>query len=245
MKSEIGLIGYGRFGKLAARKLRKFFKVCVYDSQSFKSYEEGLEQVTLDEAAGKELVILAVPINQMPSVLKAIAPKVQPGSLICDTCSVKEQPLQWMSNILPQHVSILGTHPLFGPDSATINLSGKIIFFCPGRIKRDMLEAVRSQLIQQSIIVHELSPVEHDLLMAKTLFVTQLVGRALVSLELPNTIYSTHTYKQLRELVQIAENDTEELFLDMYHYNRYAKKIFQKFVMDSKRLSLQLEPLGS
>ncbi|TAK62218.1 MAG: prephenate dehydrogenase [Bacteroidetes bacterium] len=245
MKSEIGLIGYGRFGKLAARKLKKYFKVCVFDPQPFRAYEDGIEQVTLEKAAGKELVILAVPINQMPSVLKAIAPSVRPNSLICDVCSVKEQPIQWMKDILPQHVNILGTHPLFGPDSATVSLSGKIIFFCPVRIKRDMLEDVKAGLLQQSLVVHEVTPTEHDLLMAKTLFVTQLVGRTFVNLDLPNTIYSTQTYKHLREIVQVSGNDSEELFLDMYHYNRYAKKVFQKYLLDSRKLSLLLEPMGS
>ena len=245
MKSEIGLIGYGRFGKLAARKLKKYFKVCVFDPQSSKTYEDGLEPVSIDVAAGKELVILAVPVNQMPSLLKEIAPLVKPDSLICDVCSVKEQPVQWMLNLLPPYVNILGTHPLFGPDSATINLSGKIIFFCPVRIKREMLEAVRGALTQQSLVVHDLSPTEHDLLMAKTLFITHLVGRSLTNLELPNTIYSTQNYKQLRELISVAENDTDELFIDMFHYNRYAKKVFQKYLADARKIALQLEPMGS
>ncbi len=244
MKSEVGLIGYGRFGKLAARKLKKYFRICVFDPVPMRTNEEGIDAVTLEEAASKELVILAVPINKMPSVLKSIAPLVKKDSLICDVCSVKEQPAQWMVNILPPYVSILGTHPLFGPDSATVNMSGKILFICPIRIKRDMLEQIRAPLLQQSLIVHEISPTEHDLLMAKTLFVTQFVGRSLVSLELPSTMYSTQNYKQLKEIVQVAENDTDELFLDMYHYNRYAKKTFQKYMQDSRKLFLQLEPMG-
>ncbi len=244
MKSEVGLIGYGRFGKLAARKLKKYFKMCVFDPQPMKTPEEGIEAVSLEKAASKELVIVAVPINQMASVLKSMSPHVQAGSLICDVCSVKEQPAEWMKNILPPYVSILGTHPLFGPDTASVNISGKIIFFCPIRIKNDMLEAVRSTLVQQSLIVHQLSPTEHDLLMAKTLFVTQLIGRSLASMELPNTIYSTQHYKQLREIVQVAENDSDELFIDMYHYNRYAKKVYQKYMVDSRKISMQLEPMG-
>jgi len=111
MKSEVGLIGYGRFGKLAARKLKKYFKICVFDPIPFKTVEEGIEPVSLEKAASKELVILAVPINQMPSVLKEMAPSVKVGSLICDVCSVKEQPAQWMLNILPSTFLFLEPTP--------------------------------------------------------------------------------------------------------------------------------------
>jgi prephenate dehydrogenase len=46
-----------------------------------------------------------------------MAPALRPGQLIIDTCSVKERPLEWMLEELPDHVQIVGTHPLFGPDS--------------------------------------------------------------------------------------------------------------------------------
>ena len=40
------------------------------------------------------------------------------NAVIVDVCSVKEYPVQWMRELLPANVSILATHPMFGPDSA-------------------------------------------------------------------------------------------------------------------------------
>jgi prephenate dehydrogenase len=244
MRTEIGLIGYGRFGAYAARKLKKHFNICAYDLKSIKSTEDGVKEVTLEEAAGKEYVVLAVPINQIPSTLKIVSHKVKPGAIIFDVCSVKELPNQWMKDALPQSVSVVGTHPLFGPDSAVTSLAGRIIFVCPVRIKRDLFENIKIQLTKNSLVVHEISPTEHDLLMAKTLFMTQFVGRSLINLDLPQTMYSTENYKNLRQIVEYADNDTEELFKDMYAYNRYAKKISQRYSHDLQQLFNKLEHQG-
>ncbi|MBI5217171.1 MAG: prephenate dehydrogenase [Ignavibacteriae bacterium] len=244
MRTEIGLIGFGRFGQYASRKLRRHFNVCYYDPKSVKTIDPGEREVTLDEAASKDYVVLAVPINQMPAILKAISKKVKPGAIIFDVCSVKELPVQWMKDSLPQSVSIVGTHPLFGPDSAVTSLAGKLIFLTPVRIKRELFEIVRIQLTSNSLVVHEISPTEHDLLMAKTLFMTQFVGRSLINLDLPQTMYSTENYKNLRQIIEYADNDTEELFKDMYGYNRYARKICQRYSQELQQLFTKLEHQG-
>ncbi len=244
MKTEIGLIGFGRFGQYASRKLRKYFNICIYDPKSIRTMEVGEKEVTLEEAAGKEFVVIAVPINQMPSVLKTISTKVKPGAIIFDVCSVKELPVQWMKELLPQPVSVVGTHPLFGPDSAVTSLAGSLVFLCPVRVKRDIFEMLRLQLTKNSLIVHELSPTEHDLLMAKTLFMTQFVGRSLINLDLPQTMYSTENYRNLRQMIAYAENDSEELFKDMYAYNRYARKISQRLSHELQALFTKLEHQG-
>ncbi len=244
MKTEIGLIGFGRFGQYASRKLRRHFTVCYYDPKSVKTIDPGEKEVTLDEAASKEYVVLAVPINQIPSVLRAISKKVIPGAIIFDVCSVKELPVQWMKDSLPESVSIVGTHPLFGPDSAVTSLAGRLIFLTPVRIKRELFEIIRLQLTKNSMIVHEVSATEHDLLMAKTLFMTQFVGRSLINLDLPQTMYSTENYRNLRQMIEYAENDSEELFKDMYAYNRYAKKIAQRYSHELQKLFMMLEHAG-
>ena len=130
-----------------------------------------------------------------------------------------------MKHYLPATVDILGTHPLFGPDSARQSLQGRTMVLCPVRISGARLRRVHTMLRKLRLTFGSLSPAQHDRLMAKTLFLTQMIGRGLGEIKLPETLYSTQHFRFLRQLVQTANNDTKELFNDMYRYNRFARKI--------------------
>jgi len=108
-----------------------------------------------------------------------------------------------------------------------------------------MLEAVRTALTQQSMIVHELTPTEHDLLMAKTLFMTQLVGRSLVSMELPNTIYSTQHYKRVARNRSGCRERLRRIVHRHVPLQPLRKKVYQKYMADSRKIGMQLEPMGA
>ena len=150
---NIALIGYGRFGRFAATHLCKDFRVSIADTRKGERVDRGAHRVSLDEAASKPIVILAVPINQLRAVLVEIAPSLQPRTLVIDVSSVKEQPVRWMKSLLPQNISILGTHPLFGPDSATHGLKGHTITLCPVRIPGKQFLHVTRYLRAHGLIV--------------------------------------------------------------------------------------------
>ncbi len=54
----------------------------------------------------------------MEDVLGRTRGRLAPDVLVMDTCSVKTHPVGLMERMLPATISILGTHPMFGPDSA-------------------------------------------------------------------------------------------------------------------------------
>jgi prephenate dehydrogenase len=237
MKKEIAIIGYGRFGRCAAHHLKKRFRVFVADTRPLNNVEQGVHKVSIETAATKTSIILAIPINQVPVTLKRISNFLQPEALICEVCSVKEQPIQWMKHLLPKNVDILGTHPLFGPDSASTSLIERTIVLCPARIRQARLRHVRKALTTMGLNVVTMKAAQHDRLMASTLFLTQFVGRGLLSMDLPRTTISTQHFRFLQQLVRTAENDTKELFHDMYRYNRFATRIPSALV-DSFRKTL-------
>ena len=70
-----------------------------------------------------------------------------------DVCSVKVYPVQWMRELLPASVSILPTHPMFGPDSAAESLKDRKIVLCPERIADDVYQKIKSWLERQGLIV--------------------------------------------------------------------------------------------
>jgi len=230
MNKEVGLIGYGRFGGFAAEHLCKDFRMFAADARNDKRVGRSIHRVSLTEAASKPIVILAVPINQLHTVLARIAPHLQPGTLVIDVSSVKEQPLRWMKAILPKTVSILGTHPLFGPDSASHGLKGHTIVLCPARIRKKQFLHVCGYLRQLGLTVRTMTPLRHDRLMASTLFLTQFIGHGVRSLRLPPPKTSTQNFQLLHQITTATGNDTMELFHDMFEYNRFAKRIPEKLL---------------
>jgi prephenate dehydrogenase len=222
MKRAVGLIGYGRFGRLAARYCSREALVHVYDPRVRVSGRRGIRRATLAEAASQPVVILAVPVSELRGVLRSIRPIVRPGTLVIDVCSVKVMPLGWMKRILPSSVSIVGMHPLFGPDSDTGTLSGQRIVVSPSRKGARWMRGIRALAGSHGVRLHVMTPAAHDRLMAETLLLTQYVGRLIQGAGFAARPWSTASYVQLKQIVRTAVHDSEQLFLDMVRYNPYG-----------------------
>jgi prephenate dehydrogenase len=241
MKPELAIIGYGRFGRLAGRYLKAHFTVFAADRTLLKVAEAGVQPVSMKEAAAKSTILLAVPINALPKILAGIAPVVKPDALILDVCSVKERPIDWMLSVLPKTVQIIGTHPLFGPDSAEKSVEGRNLILCPARASDTIVAELETGLKSAGLNVFTMTAVEHDQLMASTLFLTQFIGRALGDNFLPTSVVTTQNFENLRELVQTTANDSPELFRDMFEYNRFARdipsRVIQRLAQAKKNLT--------
>ncbi len=224
---NVGLIGYGRFGSLLARLIARRTRVIAYDTDSARTahLRGRIRGGTIEEAAAQPVVVLAVPISAMPATLRAVAPHVRPGALVMDVCSVKQKPVQWMERILPEHASILGTHPLFGPDTVSRSLRGKRIILCPVRITQPQTHMVSALLGESGLDVLIMTPDMHDRMMAETLLLTQYVGRLVREAGLTRWPKSTVTYDRLMDVVHVAEHDTPELFRDMWRFNPHARRL--------------------
>jgi len=180
-----------------------------------------------------------VPINRMKSLIKSISSRLKPGTIVIDLCSVKEQPVKWMKRFIPKGIQILGTHPLFGQVSAGNNLRGLSIVLCPVNISRSNLKSIIDFLRSFGLTIHLLSGADHDRLMASTLFITQYVGRASYEL-LTESFINTPNYERLATIARSSQSDSIELFLDMYRYNRFARKIPLKIIRNFEKLSTVL-----
>jgi prephenate dehydrogenase len=214
--------------------------VTVADTRRPGPGDAGATSGTIQEAAAKEIVILAVPINRLRGVLRTIAPFVRPGALIIDVCSVKELPVRWMKSHLPPHVSILGTHPLFGPDSAPMSVKGKWIIFTPVRISKPRLLHVHAFCRKIGLRTDTMTPAAHDRLMARSLFLAQFVGRASFRMGLTVPDARTGSYDQLLALAGTAGRDTPELFRDMYRFNRFARSVPKQFASSVEKTKKSL-----
>ena len=239
----IGIIGFGRFGKLVSHYLSQDLDVFVYN-RSDKSPEiagTGAHPASLEIVCRQDIVIPCVPISRFKENLQTIAPLLKPDALVIDVCSVKEYPVQWMSEALPESVGILATHPMFGPDSAADSLKDRKICLCRVRVSDQQYDKVKDYLTSKELIVIEATPKEHDEQIATSLSLTHMIGRTLSKCEASPLDIDTEGYKRLLHILEVVERDTWQLFLDMHRYNPYAREKRLAFMTVMNDINAQLE----
>ena len=238
----IGIIGFGRFGKLMTRYLAEDCQVLVYDKNADAKGIESRGGVfaSLEDACRQQTVILAVPISAMRDVLKKIRPLLLPGALMIDVCSVKALPVKWMVEILPDDIDILGTHPMFGPDSAAESLKDSKIVLCQERLATPAYNKIKVYLESKGLVVIETTADEHDREIAVSLALTHTIGRALAEFGAKPQKIDTEGYKRLLHILEVVENDTWQLFEDMNRYNPYADGRRDDFVQALGKIGSKL-----
>jgi prephenate dehydrogenase len=221
----IGLIGFGAFGRFMAPHLAPHVDLRVSDVQdiSVRARALGVTPASIDEAARCDIVVLAVPVQSLALVLAQIATTIKPEALVIDVCSVKLEPLAMMADHLPPTTSILGLHPLFGPQSGKDGIAGLPIAICPKRITPELLAQVRAFLADTlGLRIIETTPEAHDQEMAYVQGLTHFLSRALAALPLPETAMSTRAYERFLAMKADLHADSLDLFLTIERHNPYA-----------------------
>ena len=238
----IGILGFGRFGKLMAQYLARDFNVLVYNRSDNADaiLACGAKPVSIEEACQQKMVILSVPISVFHDTLETVAPLLNPDALVIDVCSVKEYPVRLMKDLLPEGVSILATHPMFGPDSAADALQGRKIVLCCERINDSVYQKIKSYLISKELVVIEATPEAHDRQIAVSLALTHFIGRSLAEYGATPQDVDTEGYQRLLHVLGVVENDTWQLFEDMNTYNPYAAESRSEFMAAVERIHKRL-----
>lgn len=127
-------------------------------------------EVSLQGAVDKaELVVLATPIGVIPQVLAGIAPHLSKGCVVSDTCSTKEQVLEWARAALPPGIQFVGGHPMAGKETWGLEVAEPSLFreatYCivPSsttttqaiRLVTEMVKAIRAKPLILSAEVHD------------------------------------------------------------------------------------------
>ena len=145
-----------------------------------------------------------------------------------------------MKKYLPPEVYILGSHPMFGPDSAADTLFGAKIVLCKTRMPDKLYTSIKIYLEKHGIKVLETTPEEHDKDISTSLFLTHLVGRTLLEFKVQPLEIDTKGYRRLMKILLTVENDSWQLFQDMYQFNPYAQQVPTKFLADMQSVMERL-----
>ena len=141
---------------ITARDHRKGRKVA--DELNVKYVESNKEL-----ASASDMLIISVPINNTPSVIREVAPFMKKGSVMIDVTSIKEEPLKAMEEYLPPNVESIPTHPIFGP--RTMEVDNQIIALTPTK-KGEWYPKVYNYLASRNMRIIETTAEHHDYMMS-------------------------------------------------------------------------------
>jgi len=242
---EIGIIGFGRFGRFMAKHLKQYTNIYISSRTNYtkKAQKLGVKYVDIDELCKKRIILLAMPMDKLDVVLHQIKDKLQPNSIVIDTCSLKMFACESMKKILPKHVEIIGTHPLFGPESAPNSIEGMRIALCNVRSSHfNKIEQFCKNKLKLNTFIT--TPKKHDKQIAYSQALTHFVGQIVKKMEIPDLELGTKTYDDLLDISTIIRNNTKALFENMQTMNPYAKEVRDMFVNESTQLNNYLTKLN-
>jgi len=241
-KTSLGIIGTGAFGSFMAQHLAPHFDLVLHDAhkstaklaKKYRAVSGGLRA-----AAECKAVVVAVPVQEMEKVLRLIAKWVKPGALIVDVGSVKMKPAKLMRQILPAYVDVVGTHPLFGPQSGKKGIKNLNIVVCDVHGKRAacVRRFCKGKL---GLSVFAATPQEHDRELAYVQGLTHLLAKVVVALKLPEFRFTTRTYEYMDQMVETVRYDSDELFRAIERENPFTGKAKRQFFAAARKLEQKL-----
>lgn len=198
----------------------------------------------LEELSQKvDMVIVTVPINVTEDVIRRLAPKLKPGTILADFTSNKSEPLQAMLDAHPGPV--LGLHPMHGPDVP--NLSKQLMVICAGR-NSEQADWFKKQCELWGMRIIEADPAKHDhvmhLVQGLRHFVALLHGSFMKEFDLkPSEMldYSSPIYRaELMMTGRIFAQDAE-LYADIVFANKERRELLLAFFNHQKALMKMVE----
>ena len=198
MFKKIAIFGVGLIGGSFALALKKAGAVqhVVGVGRTAATLERARELGIVDTVTtsvaeavqGAELVLIAAPVAQTETILAAIAPHLQPGTVVSDAGSTTSDVVAAARKVLGGKIAqFVPAHPiagreLNGPDAALADLYvGKKVVLTPlpENAAADV-ERVAQAWQQCGALIHQLAPQEHDSVFASVSHLPHLLAYALV-----------------------------------------------------------------
>jgi len=189
----IGLIG-GSFA-LAAKRAG-IVETVVGVARSEETLQAALEIGAADEVTtnpaeavrGANLVYIAVPVGATRSIFEQIRDSLEPGALVTDAGSTKREVMQAAAELLPDHVTFIGGHPLAGSEQSGVRAARAQLFQSAVYFLTPMATTSPDEMDSMQEVVQALGAIPsvqtadvHDRLAAATSHLPHLVSAAVAS----------------------------------------------------------------
>lgn len=238
---SVGLMGFGAFGRLIARHLKPHCRLLAFDpALPADAASGGIIAADPAEIAACDIVILAVPVAALSEAIATLRPHLRAGAIVVDVGSVKIGPAMTMLTELPADVEIVGTHPLFGPQSGRDGIAGLKIAICPIRgASAWRIAAFLRRMLHLKVIMT--TPEAHDREAALVQGLTHLIAKILVQMEpLPRRM-TTASFDLLMRATEMVRYDSAGVFLAIEQANPHAREVRDRFFTLAEEMRLLLE----
>ncbi len=190
-----------------------------------------------DVARSADVVIVSVPIADTVRVIGEIGPHIKPGACLMDVTSIKRAPLQAMLDATSEDVSVVATHPMFGPHG--IDFDRQKVVLCKGRGEKafarikGLFEAFGAETI-------EATAEEHDAQMAliqvlvheKTMVLGSVLER--VNADLGRSLdFASPVYRTELAMIGRMFSQHAELYADILTGNDEAARLSHVFEQEA------------
>ena len=211
--SQITIVGLGLIGSsigLGLKELGRDYTLVGHDKNR-KAMDRAVKKGAVDTthwnlvAACEEadMIILAIPINDIAPTMQAIRQDLKPGCLIMDTAPLKRPVQKAADAYLPDNVHFIGSNPvLVGGEGLTVEdasaelFQGAIWTLCPLEdAEIDAVKVAANMVNALGATPYFLSPEEHDGLMAAAESLPLLLSGALM-----HAVSSNPSWREIRRL---------------------------------------------
>lgn len=203
MAVQIAMIGLGQIGTsigLALAGQKELVRRIGHDRdfnvarQAEKLGAVDRVEINLPNAVSNaDLILLALPVDQIRETVRLIAPDLKENAVILDTAPVKAALLGWMKELLPPDRHYIGLTPAINPaylgepasgtGSAHADLfqGGLVALITPPGVAADAIQLAADLVRLMGSTPVYMDPVELDSLMAATHLLPQFLATALLN----------------------------------------------------------------
>jgi prephenate dehydrogenase len=192
-----------------------------------------------------DVVILAVPIETTPQIIREIAPHLKKGSLLTDVTSVKEEPAALMYQFVPPGVEVLPTHPMFGP--RVRSLEGQVVVLTPSQ-SGEWYQRVVDFLENEQVRIFVTSPDIHDRMMSivqgLTHFAYISIAAAIERLGVEvkdSRKFASPIYSLMLDIIARIVAQNPYLCYSIQTQNRYVSEVHQTFLETFQELKSMID----
>lgn len=208
-----------------------------------KTLPNNTKFVSLAQAVSQPIIILAVPLSAYKNTLKSISKHAPQNAVVVDVCSVKVVPAKMAQKYLRDDIEFVGTHPLFGPQSASKSLRGQTLVLCNPK-ESEFIIKFNALMNKKGLNIVKMSSQEHDRQMAEVHALTFFVARGLMNTGLHKNILQTPSFQKMLDLAELETHHSQALFETIEGGNPYARAVRIKFIKQLKSLNKNIRKIS-
>ena len=160
-----------------------------------------------------DMLIIATPVQAVREVFTQVAQHLPEGCVVTDTASTKAEVMTWAEELLPEHVSFVGGHPMAGKETTGIDAAEATLFhncmYCllpSARASQGAIDSCLGLARTAGATPYFVDAHEHDGFAAAISHLPLVMSAALVS-----TVASSPSWREVARLASSGFRDASRL----------------------------------